>query len=331
MNDHEHLSGLVEPVFMMSRDIMKQFRQHGALISDSGARFLVDHYDAMQDQRIRAGNQIGALKRLAEKAGRSEEPHEALDYLNAQFSHLEKQIGKMLAVYVSTHEMGWFFEQTMGIGPILAAKLLAHIDITKAPTAGHIFNYAGLNPERVWAKGQLRPFNARLKKACWLLGDSFVKTSSREGSYYGKLYRARKREEWARNVAGELVEQAEAKLGKCRIGESTDAIQWYEGRMDPRKVAAALDAGDKPGKACAADAPEAGVRMLPPAHIDARARRWAVKLFLSHLHERWYESHYGEKPPKPFAIAQLGHAHQIHPPQVAPKKPAATEPRQVAA
>ena len=50
---------------------------------------------------------------------------------------------------------------------------------------------------------------------------------------------------------------------------------------------------------------------LPPAHIQQRAERYAVKIFLSHLHEFWYEQHYGEKPPKPFAIEILGHAHQI--------------------
>ncbi len=53
---------------------------------------------------------------------------------------------------------------------------------------------------------------------------------------------------------------------------------------------------------------------LPPGQIDARSRRYAVKLFLSHLQLVWYEKHYGEKPPLPYPIAILGHAHMINSP-----------------
>ena len=52
--------------------------------------------------------------------------------------------------------------------------------------------------------------------------------------------------------------------------------------------------------------------MLLQAQILARARRWTIKLFVSHLHEYWYSMHYGEPPAKPYAIAILGHAHHIH-------------------
>jgi hypothetical protein len=54
--------------------------------------------------------------------------------------------------------------------------------------------------------------------------------------------------------------------------------------------------------------------MLPPAQIDNRARRYAVKLFLAHLHHVWYETEFGEAPPKPYPIAIMGHAHYIMPP-----------------
>jgi hypothetical protein len=60
---------------------------------------------------------------------------------------------------------------------------------------------------------------------------------------------------------------------------------------------------------------------LPPGQIDARARRYAVKLFLSHLHEVWYKAHFGKAPPLPYPIAILGHAH-IKPPPTVPREPA---------
>jgi len=50
---------------------------------------------------------------------------------------------------------------------------------------------------------------------------------------------------------------------------------------------------------------------LPPAHIHARAKRYAVKLFLSHWHHKAYEFHFGKPPPFPYPIAFLGHAHFI--------------------
>ena len=52
---------------------------------------------------------------------------------------------------------------------------------------------------------------------------------------------------------------------------------------------------------------------LPPAHLHARATRYAVKLFLAHLHEVMYVQHHGRKPPLPYAIGILGHAHKIEP------------------
>ena len=50
---------------------------------------------------------------------------------------------------------------------------------------------------------------------------------------------------------------------------------------------------------------------LSDAHLHARARRYAVKMFLSHLHEVMYITILGQKPPMPFAIAHLNHAHYV--------------------
>jgi hypothetical protein len=53
---------------------------------------------------------------------------------------------------------------------------------------------------------------------------------------------------------------------------------------------------------------------LPPAHLDRRASRWATKIFLSHLHEVWWEFETGTTVPKPYALAHLGHVDYIPPP-----------------
>ncbi len=172
----------------------------------------------------------------------------------------------------------------VGIGPVIAAGLLAHIDITKAPTVGHIWRFAGLDPTLKWEKGQKRPYNAALKTLCaYKLGESFVKTQNHKNGLYGKLFAQKKRELEAANDALRFAETAKQTLATKKIGKETDA---YKALIQGR---------------------------LPQAQVHARARRYAVKIFLSHYHAEAYRQHYGVEPPKPFAIAILGHAHMIEP------------------
>ena len=60
--------------------------------------------------------------------------------------------------------------------------------------------------------------------------------------------------------------------------------------------------------------PEEIHRMLSPGHIHSRAKRYAVKLFLAHMHEVWWWLREGEAPVLPYPIAMLDHAHKIDPP-----------------
>ncbi len=53
---------------------------------------------------------------------------------------------------------------------------------------------------------------------------------------------------------------------------------------------------------------------LPPAHVDARARRWTVKLFLAHYHHVAWTLATGVPPAKPYVIGVLGRAEYIAPP-----------------
>lgn len=281
--------GQLEPIIKINRDVIKAMRDGGpGGVTDNEARFLVDMYYTMQDLRIMMNNQIKGLERDAEKNETKEEPHDVLSWVYKQTETLENQVKRAMSVYVEMHRMSWFFEQTVGIGPILAAGLLAHIDINKAPTVGHIWNFAGLNPDAKWERGKKRPFNAQLKKLCWKIGESFVKVSGRDDAYYGKVYRQRKEYETRKNDRLEFSDQAFAKLERFKIGKDTEAYKAYA-----------------TGK-------------LPPAHLNMRAKRYAVKLFLSHLHQRWHEQDIGPVP-KPFAVSILGHAHVIDPPQNLPR------------
>lgn len=263
----------LDPVSRLSRDIAKA----AATLSDDEARFLVDAYYMMQDDRKRAHNQVRAL-------AEGQEPHAVLAWLADQSGTLEKQIARALNVYTDAHPMGNWMRQIVGIGPVISAGLLAHIDIEKAPTVGHIWSFAGLNPLVKWEKGQKRPWNANLKVICWKAGQSFMKFSGRDDCYYGQIYKERKAFEIARNDRGEMKATAENILATRKIGKDTEA---YKSLI---------------------------VGKLPPGQIDARARRYAVKLFLSHMWEHWYTLHYKKAPPLPYPIAFMGHTHKIDPP-----------------
>jgi Transposase IS116/IS110/IS902 family len=261
-------SEISQSVARLTRDLVDAART----LSDAEARYLVDSYYISQKDRIRAAHQMRQI-------GEAGEPSSLFGWLSAQSETLESQIKRALDAYTKAHPMGEWMRAVKGIGPVISAGLLAHIDIKQAPTAGHIWAFAGLDPTKKWERGKKRPHNAALKTLCWKLGESFVKVSGDSEALYGQAYLRRKEYEQGRNDAGDLAGQAADALAQKRIGKDTEAFKHYSA-----------------GK-------------LPPGHIHARAKRWAVKLFLSHLHAEMYRRHFGKEPPAPYPIAHLGHVH----------------------
>jgi hypothetical protein len=276
------------PVQRMSKDIANAAKT----ISDAEARFLVDAYYIMQDARIRADGQVRSIEQRPVDTGevtddgtpiKAIEPHDVLVWLSDQNSTLENQVKRALERYVGAHPVGEWLISVFGIGPVISAGLLAHIDIRKAPTVGHIWRFAGLDPTVRWEKKKKRPWNAQLKVLCWKAGESFVKFHKDPKCKYGHLWRAQKEVYVTRNEAGAYAERAARILTERNIGKDTDAYAAYS------------------------------VGKFPPAHIHAMARRYAVKLFLSHLHAEMYRRVLGKEPPFPYVISHMGHAHLIEP------------------
>jgi len=266
--------------FDVIQKLTKELKTASITLSDAEARFLVDSYYQMQDNRIRSDGQIRAIDQGVDVAP---QPHAVLDWLSDNCTTLENQIKRALAAYSDSKPIGVWAKSICGIGDVISAGLIAHIDITKAPTYGSIWKYAGLDPSCVWEKKTKRPWNAQLKTLCWKIGESFVKVSGNEKDFYGHLYALRKTELIEQNDALMFKDVALEKAEK--VGKKTDAYKSYS------------------------------IGKLPPAHIHARAKRVAVKLFLSHYHEMAYLYHYG-KPYEgnPYSIAILGHTHKIEPP-----------------
>ena len=318
------------------------------LLTPRQAKYFVNAYYQVQDYRIASAAQFREMEKMGE-------PNDAVTWLFKGLESMETQIKNLLGTWSMGYPIGVWSNSVTGIGPVIAAGLRAHLDIAQAPTAGHIWNFAGYNPKQEWlgkekgkklvldsieelkkyqpewdedkdedldfliqtiatktyqkpetlkkwstsdARGETiqysldsvikavakRPWNASVKLLAWKIGQSFVKVSNNPNDFYGHLYQQRKAQEIRRNENGELRGEAEKKLQKFRIGKRTDAYKWYS------------------------------VGKLPPAHLDARARRWTVKLFLAHYQEIAWTLEYGTPPARPYVIEHLGHADKIEPP-----------------
>lgn len=217
---------------------------------------------------------------------RTEPPSELVEWLEFWMSAGEKVIQAKLAHWVesddSPPEAKWAYEQ-IGIGPVIASGLSAHIDVTRCENVSGLWKFAGQAPgfDRK-TKGQKLCYNARLKTLCWKLGESMVKVSGKEGATYGKLYLQFKAQEVERNEAGHYAEAAKRELEKKTF--RTDNVtkkRLLEGK-------------------------------LSDGHLHARAKRRVVKLFLSHF---WLKAREGKglAVTLPYAIRILGHDGMIEP------------------
>lgn len=311
------------------------------------AIFLVNLYYEFQADRVRGNNRLKAIAR-----GAQNEPAAVLDYFTKHFENIEKLMGVPLKEYAESNPVGQWLLSIKGIGPVLAAGLLAHLDITKAHSPAHFWSFAGYDPSVYWngdewvreilpketymiemghikgvvpvrgdknpavpseiiGLGRRRPFNSDLKVLMFKVGKSFVMAG--RGEIYREMYDRRKSYEASLNQQGAYQKQAAlllSRLRKVKEVDVADAVidegdvldeETIEELTEGKKFRATLESGK-----------------LVPAHLDARARRWTGKLFLSHLHTVLYEMHYKRPAPDPFALAHLNHTDLIPVPNYTP-------------
>ena len=235
---------------------------------------LVRRYYELQNMRIRFFSKIKKM----EEAGRKE--HTIHNMYAVMSKNMEDSIKLLMDAYSDSTYIGRWLKSICGIGPVLASGLISYIDINRVKTSGQIEAYAGMCPGRdKLTKGVKAPFNKGLKVLCWKAGESFIKVQNNENDVYGKIYVARKQYELENNENLLYKEQADARAKE--VGKTTEAYKWYS-----------------QGK-------------LPPAHINRRASRYAIKIFISHLFMVWYALEYNALAPRPYALAILNHAKQI--------------------
>ena len=270
--------GIDEPIEMLAK-VTRDLRNASRLLTRDEARYLVDLYYQVQGFRIRAGGQV---------FHQPTEPNAFLEWVNQSMGAVERNIKNALGTFAKEYRVGSWLQDICGIGPVISAGLLSIIDIRRARTVGHIWSFAGLSPDKKWEKGKKRPYCAQLKTLCaFKIGESFVKVQNNEADFYGKLFRAYKDGLVAMNERGKFADAAKGALEVKRFGRETQARQHYEQGH------------------------------LPPAHIHARARRWTVKLFLSHVHHAMFDDYFGRPPSDPYCFEkqpEIDHREYIAPP-----------------
>src|SRR5215831_9669019 len=111
-------------------------------------RLLVSSYYLAQEMRKRLDMQLRHLgdKQLLDISKRGPDI----------FAGYEGDIHKKFSEILADDPLAQWLQAQRGIGPVISAGLLAHIDIELAPTVGHIWRFAGLDPSMKWEKGEKR-------------------------------------------------------------------------------------------------------------------------------------------------------------------------------
>lgn len=301
------------------------------------ARFLVDAYYQIQHWRIANTNQISAADKQ-----KDDQPYALVSFLAYSMMNLEEAMAKALGAFADGSRIGQWAQSITGIGPVLSAGLLAHIDMDVAKTPGHITSFAGLNPGRIWTSRKKAPSVVKS-----ILGEKKVyddadiqKISSHLGLKFDtvKKFASTDKHGKKKKVTQDSLEKS---ISRRPFNVALKTLCWKIGQSFIMNNAKETDVyghlylqrkeieTQKNEKLEFRDQAEKKLRdfnigkkteaykwyskgMLPPLHISMRAQRWVVKLFLSHWWEVAYECHYGKKPPiGPYAIDQLHHAHRI--------------------
>lgn len=264
------------------RILKSDLRESCKVMGRRECRFIVDLYYQVQDQRITLDHEARACE------AHGESPRFLASFA-AIFEHFENLIRASLQVFAQEYAVSRWCMAQVGVGPVITAGLIAEVDIRVAKTAGKLWRFAGLDPTVKWQKGQPRPYNAFLKSLCaFKLGESFVHTCNNPKSYYGRIYREAKERYQRLNEMGYYRETAQREMEEAKASgrwrklsaDGTYLRCWQEGK-------------------------------LPPAHIHARARRKAVQVFLSHLHEVMYRDYYSQEPPSPYILVYEPEKHTV--------------------
>lgn len=279
-------------------------------LSGKELKTLFSFYRTYQLARIRLLNQLGAILATSHIQSKT------LAYLANNMIAMEGRIAKIMSLWAENHPVCKWAMSINGIGGIMASTFVGYLNLDKCKCAAQFWKYAGLSPDSKRVKGEKFNWSADLKMACYLLGDLIVKRGKpRPEKYREKIQKWNEehpdnpkritREDWQQvcedwqsdsNLYCRLYwsrKEYETKLNEERAyADQAKALLAERRYTNPDDIAVL-----KSGK-------------LKASHINMRARRYAVKMFLAHLFEFSWEAKYGWAP-TPYAVAHLDHREVI--------------------
>ncbi len=172
-------------------------------MTDTLLRTLVDLRDRqIQKARIQFGNRLSAIERGDDES--DDRQRSVLERYHKRFQDIEKELDADIKEQVAEHPIYEQVSAVKGIGPGLAAKLIAMIDIERAPTISSLWRFAGyavINGERERpTKGEKLHYNKRLKTTCYLVATAFLRANSPYRRVYdeAKAYYEANRPDWTK-------------------------------------------------------------------------------------------------------------------------------------
>lgn len=332
------VSEVTETLARLTKDLKAAAR----LLRRREAQYLVKMYYQVQEFRLTVDNQIRSTLKL-------DEPNQLLDWLSKSFGTLENDIRRVLNLFAKEYRVGNWLQSICGIGPVISAGILAHLDVRNCKTAGHFMRYAGTDPTVKWmsrdrtdrlltsleekvdeiedlknaTKAEKQAYLARMITTTF--GRNITKVEESMSTRVKLLSFLAKRP-WNAELKTLLVFKAGESFVKVQNNENDFYGQHFvkvKAKLIEQNLAGKFSetaeeilASKKIGKDT--DAYKSYVEgKLPPAHIHARARRWTAKLFVSHIHQVMYEDYYQEPVVRPYAFEYCpgDHRHFIAPPE----------------
>lgn len=306
-------------------------------------RCLVDNFYQIQDKRIALQGQIRAIRQESDDL----ETEAFADILEWQLKTQliqEKGLKDALNCICQTNEVGRWLMSIKGIGPTLAAGILAYFDVTGIEYATHFMSYAGLNDNnRPWLGKEKteKIVNEVLDGSKTITDDHLVEIANRTQWSVTYLTNACSKYDEDGNLksrsksdlikaASKIPYNKDLKVLMFKIGESfvkvanRDSLygklilerKAYENEKNEKgeyaDQAAAILASKNIGKDT--DAYKAYSKgKLPKAHIQRRAVRWATKIFVSHVFEEMYRVANNKKPAPYYILTKDKHRDYIEP------------------
>lgn len=145
-------------------------KMKGLLISKEEMRFIVDSKYQAQRNRIACANRIRAIEQLKDNMP---DPY-TCDILRHDLTNLiarEKMFDDIIDAVTDATPVGRWLRSITGIGPTIAACLIAYFDIERVNYASHFLSYAGQNDSRRPWLGQSKSeeiVNSLLEPAKWV-------------------------------------------------------------------------------------------------------------------------------------------------------------------